>query len=225
MHRQRYLKTFCAVCGEQCRFSHPGDVGAVGSRDLDTRPSDPLRSTIYAWVQRCPSCGYAAPDVGKQVPGAAETVRLPRYREQLGNRTFPDLANTFLCWSLIQEDAGQRGRAAWACIHAAWVCDDQENDVAARICRKRAAALMKQAMREGDRLAAQDGGDDAILVDLLRRAGRLRDARMAAGEALTRHPEPLIADILGYQKRLIERADRGCHSIDEVRRLRGLAPR
>ncbi|RXE57450.1 hypothetical protein ABH15_02980 [Methanoculleus taiwanensis] len=225
MPPRRYFNTFCAVCGEPYRSSSPDEAGAVGSRDLDTRPAEPLRSTIYAWVQRCPSCGYAAPDIGRQVPGAKESVKLPRYREQLDDRTYPKLANTFLCWSLIEEDTGLPAKAAWACIHAAWVCDDQGNDVAARLCRKRAATLMKRARDAGGRLAAQEGGDDAILVDILRRAGRFREARTVLEGALKNGCEPLITDVLQYQKRLIQRSDRTRHTIDEVRRLRGLAPR
>ncbi|NLA39408.1 MAG: hypothetical protein GX882_08585, partial [Methanomicrobiales archaeon] len=110
----RFLNTTCAVCGEPCRFSIPGAAAPIGSRDLDTRPAEPLRSTIYAWVRRCPSCGYCSPDPGRAPDGAADAVKLPRYREQLDSRRFPRVANTFLCWSIIQEDLGAPAHAAWA---------------------------------------------------------------------------------------------------------------
>ncbi|WP_238320427.1 DUF2225 domain-containing protein [Methanoculleus bourgensis] len=177
MTRLRYLNTTCAICGEACRFTIPEAVASIGSRDLDTRPAEPLRSTIYAWVKRCPSCGYCAPDLGKAPEGAADVVKLPRYREQLDARRYPGVANTFLCWSLIQEDLGAPAQAAWASLHAAWVCDDEGNDVPARICRKRAADLLRRAWEQGERLASQAGADEALLVDLLRRAGRLRERR------------------------------------------------
>lgn len=220
----RHLNTTCAVCGEACRFTIPEATGSVGSRDLDTRPAEPLRSTIYAWVKRCPSCGYCAPDPGKAPKGAADVAKLPRYRWQLDARKFPDIANTFLCWSIIQEDLGAPAQAAWASLHAAWVCDDEGEDVPARICRKRAADLLRRAWEKGERLAALEGADEAVLADLLRRAGRFREARTVVAEALEKHPQPIIADIMRLQARLIAASDRAAHTVAEARRFRQPAP-
>ncbi len=220
MTRLHYLTTTCAVCGESCRFTIPEGAVSVGPRDLDTRPGEPLRSTIYAWVKRCPSCGYCAPDPGISPIGVADVVKLPRYRWQLDARKFPDIANTFLCWSIIQEDLGAPARAAWASLHAAWICDDEGEDVPARICRRRAADLLQRARKEGERLAPQDGADEALLVDLLRRAGRFREARAVAARILEGNPQPLIADIMRLQVRLIAASDRRAHSVAEARRFR-----
>jgi hypothetical protein len=220
MTQLRYLTSVCAVCGESCRFTIPEAAGAVGSRDLDTRPAEPLRSTIYAWVKRCPSCGYCAPELGTAAQGASDVVRLPRYREQLDVKKYPQVANTFLCWSIIQEDTGTPAKAAWACIHAAWVCDDQEADVAARVCRKRAVDLVRRAWDRGERLAGQEGADEAIMADLLRRAGRFREARALVEARLGRNPPPLIADIMRLQQRLIDRSDRNAHTVADARRFK-----
>ena len=218
------LNTTCAVCGEACRFTIPDAASSVGSRDLDTRPAEPLRSTIYAWVKRCPSCGYCAPDPGKAPEGAADVVKLPRYRWQLDARRFPAVANTFLCWSIIQEDLGTPARAAWASLHAAWACDDRGEDVPARICRKRAADLLRRAWEKGERLAPGVGMDEAILTDLLRRAGRLREARIMVKETLEQNPDPTIIDIMRFQIRLIDAGDRGAHTVAEAQRFRQPVP-
>lgn len=218
MSRLRYFNTICAVCGESCRFTIPEAVASIGPRDLDTRPAEPLRSTIYAWVKRCPSCGYCAPDPGKALEGAADVVRLPRYREQLDSRKFPGIANTFLCWSIIQEDLGAPAQAAWAALHAAWACDDEGADVPARVCRRRAADLLRRAWDQDERLAPRAWADEALLVDMLRRAGRFREARAVATEVLERNPEALIAGIMRFQVRLIIAADRRAHTVAEVRR-------
>lgn len=224
MTHLRYFNTTCAVCGESCRFTIPEADGSVGSRDLDTRPAEPLRSTIYAWVKRCPSCGYCAPDPGRAPKGAADVVKLPRYRWQLDSRKFPKIANTFLCWSIIQEDLGAPARAAWASLHAAWICDDEGEDVPARICRKRAADLLRRAWEQGERLISQAGADEALLADLLRRAGRLREARAVVTETLEQNPQPMIADIMRLQTRLIAASDRGAHTVAEARRFRQPTP-
>ncbi|MDK2890737.1 MAG: hypothetical protein PWR21_1369 [Methanoculleus sp.] len=224
MTHLRYHNTTCAICKEACRFTIPEAAGSVGSRDLDTRPAEPLRSTIYAWVKRCPSCGYCSPDPGKAPEGAAEVVKLPRYRWQLDSRKFPNIANTFLCWSIIQEDLGFPAQAAWAALHAAWVCDDEGEDVPARVCRTRAADLLRRAWEKGERLAPQPGTDEALLADLLRRAGRLREARAVVKETLEQNPQPVIADILRLQARLIAASDRSAHTVAEARRFRRPAP-
>ncbi|MCK9297776.1 MAG: DUF2225 domain-containing protein [Methanoculleus sp.] len=224
MTHLRHHNTTCAVCGESCRFTIPEAAGSVGSRDLDTRPAEPLRSTIYAWVKRCPSCGYCAPDPGKAPEGVADVVKLPRYRWQLDSRKFPKIANTFLCWSIIQEDLGTPAQAAWASLHAAWICDDEGEDVAARVCRTRAADLLRRAWEKGERLASQPGTDEALLADLLRRAGRLREARAVVKKALEQNPQPVIADILRLQARLIAASDRGVHTVAEARRFSRPAP-
>lgn len=224
MIQLRHLTTTCAVCGEACRFTIPEAASSVGSRDLDTRPAEPLRSTIYAWVKRCPSCGYCAPDPGKAPEGAADVVKLPRYRWQLDARKFPKITNTFLCWSMIQEDLGLPARAAWASLHAAWVCDDEGEDVPARICRKRAADLLRRAWEKGERLADREGTDEAVLADLLRRAGRFREARTVVKEVLEKNPEPIIADIMRLQARLIAASDRSARTVAEARRFRQPLP-
>ena len=137
---------------------------------------------------------------------------------------FPAIANTFLCWSIIQEDLGLPAQAAWASLHAAWVCDDEEVDVPARICRKRAADLLRRGWEKGERLAALEGADEALLADLLRRAGRFREARAVVAETLEKNPEPVIADIMRLQARLIAASDRGAHTVAEARRFRQPMP-
>jgi hypothetical protein len=77
------------------------------------------RSTIFAWVQRCPGCDYCAADIGEAPSQAAHIVDSPEYRRQLSDSTYPELANSFLCKVLINESSGDYSAAAWALIHAA----------------------------------------------------------------------------------------------------------
>ena len=114
--------------------------------------------------------------------------------------------------------------AAWAALHAAWACDDAGDDVTARVCRRRAADLLRRAWEQGDRLASRAGAEEALLVDLLRRAGRLREALAVAKKALEQNPEPLIAAIMRFQIRLITASDRSAHTVAEARRSGQAAP-
>lgn len=167
----------CAVCGYEAEYNGIGSTNSFGSPDLDTRPPEMQRSTMFAWVQRCPECGYCASDVSKAPSQSAALVRTPEYARQLYDLTFPELANSFLCKALIDESSGDYAAAAWALIHAAWACDDDARPKPARTCRSKAAAMIEKALGSGQQFAEQDGADTAIQVDLLRRAGRLTEAR------------------------------------------------
>ena len=48
----------CAICGTEFEYTGIASTNAFGPTDLDTQPPEMERSTIDAWVQRCPQCGY-----------------------------------------------------------------------------------------------------------------------------------------------------------------------
>lgn len=170
-------KARCAVCGTETEYTGIGSTNAFGSPDLDTRPPEMQRSTIFAWVQRCPECGYCAFDVSKAPSQKAALVHCPEYARQLSDSTCPEFANRFLCKALIAERSGDCTAAVWALIHAAWACDNAEKPEPARTCRSKAADMIEKALGSGQKVAGQDGADTAIQVDLLRRAGRASPTR------------------------------------------------
>lgn len=110
----------CAVCGSDSEFAALGSTNRFGSPDLVTRPPEMERSTLFVWIQRCPQCGYCAPDLSEAPNQADQLVNGPAYKRQLSDSRFPKLANTFLCSALIQESSCQYAAAAWAHVHAAW---------------------------------------------------------------------------------------------------------
>ncbi len=174
----------CAVCGNTSKHTGIISTNAFGSPDLDTRPPQMKRSTIDMWIQTCPSCGYCAPDISEQIEKSSEVVRSDSYQRQLNNPEFPKLANAFLCFSLIQESAGEYARAGWACIHAAWSCDDDGSDAAAQKCRMKAVTLFQRAKENGQRFAEQAGAEEALMIDLLRRSGQFELAIRTCDDGL-----------------------------------------
>ena len=64
----------CAVCGAGSRQAPFRSNPAEQAPDLDLRPGEPVRSTMARWLQQCPSCGYAAPNIGRAHPAAAQAV-------------------------------------------------------------------------------------------------------------------------------------------------------
>lgn len=165
------------------------------------------------------------------------------YQKQLKNTEFPELANTFLCFSLIQENTGDYAGAGLSALHAAWVCDDldyklfinrimnlntetgsagskrwtnNEIDPSARKCRLRAISLFQKARGNGQQFDQHASGEEALLTDLARRCGNPNLALKFCDEGLQKKPEKTIADVLQFQEILISRHDITCHRISEA---------
>ncbi len=206
----------CAVCGMESEF--PTVVGAHtrGSPDLDLRPPETQRSTLFTWVQRCPGCGYCHADIGTACPGCRAVLESETYREQLSNPAYPELANAFLCKSMIDLQAGDVAKAVWAQIHAAWACDDTGARGGAAACRGRAAAMLRSAMAEGVPVAEPEEAAVVLLVDLLRRAGdgeaALQVIQTRSGEAASGRLRRLLA----FEESLIANGDVEGHTMDEA---------
>jgi len=209
-------KARCAVCETVTEYTGIGSTNAFGSPDLDTRPPEMERSTIFVWVKRCPACGYCAADVSNAAPQAPSVVRSPEYARQLADLTYPELANRFLCKALLDKNSEDYAEASWSLIHAAWACDDAKRDVQAKTCRTKAADMIRNALERGQKIADQDGAEVAIQVDLLRRADRLSDARQLIQTQRPAITEEFILKILVFQETLIASGDKACHTISEV---------
>ena len=232
----------CALCENEATFTGILSTNELGSPDLDTRPSQMRRSSIFAWVQRCPVCGYCASDVSKVQPEfesliceditaqeeqgheatawalihAAWVCDSDEYRRQLIDNKFPELANSFLCKAIIDQEAQNYKSAAWALIHAAWVCDDAALFEKAVICRDKAADMLITAEQHDQQIGEQDVTSTAILIDLLRRSGRMDDATRAIAKRRLGITEDIILRILDFQASLILKGDMLCYTISEA---------
>lgn len=209
-------KKRCALCNSENQFGFIGSTNTFGSSDLDTRPPEMQRSTMSVWVQRCPVCGYCTFDVSTSRPGSEAVVNSEEYRKQLNSKLYPELANSFLCKSIIDREADDYARSTLALIHAAWVCDDADYPIEAKICRYKAAEILVTAESRGQVIAEQQGVSTLILVDLLRRSGHFDDARKAIAERRKGITVEIILRSLDFQSVLIQKGDTSCHNISEV---------
>jgi hypothetical protein len=218
------LKTFgekkktCFLCGTESTHTGLISTASLGSTDLDSRPPEPERSSLSYWIHTCPSCGYCAPDLSEGDRAFEAVVRGDEYRNTLENPSIPRLAGQFLCWALLQESGKEYDKAGWGAIHAAWACDDAGAGQWAAKCRKRASELLVRAREMGQWFAEDAGLEEAILVDLLRRAGRFEEALKLCGERLNKEPEETVKVILLYQKALIGKSDDSRHTVAEALR-------
>jgi hypothetical protein len=207
----------CSVCGAENEYAGIGSTGTFGPQDLDTRPPERKRSTIVAWVQRCPDCGYCAADVSETCcQEAREIVNSREYKERLNDPTYPELAKFFLCKAIIDNKSRAFAAATLAFMRAAWSCDDSGHLDQARKCRQKAAEMLVIAEDDGKQVSEQNGADTAILVDLLRRSGQIEQARKAIVARRGGITEEFIARILDFQATLLDKNDVSCHTIAEV---------
>lgn len=200
----------CSVCGADS--DQPG-APAVAPRfapDLDTRPGEPLRSTLSTWMQYCPGCGYAAPDLGYAAAGVAELIRAEEYSR---------LENSFEKHSFLLEKLGHLADSGWIALQAAWQHDDRNRPEAAARCRRRAMRLWQASKAAGQDFLDTPAEEFALAVDVLRRMGEFEAAAETIRVALEdEEMPPVVDDILRFQMALIQQRDTARHTLDELPR-------
>jgi hypothetical protein len=192
-------------------------VEPAGPPDFDTRPAEPLRSTIRAWIRACPHCGYAADRLDDIMPGAREFVLSAAYQGLARSRQGCLAARPFLAHAALLEHIGAYGDAGWCALQAAWVCDDQENETAARAARARAIELWKRGKEHGVSFMGTVEEEFTIVADVYRRMGDFEQARIACTTALDHLDLDATLDAtLRHQLVLIAREDTACHNMAEL---------
>src|SRR4051794_14995014 len=104
----------CAVCGTEAVVPFVNSTNTMGPPDLDLRPAEMMRSTIWTHVQRCASCGYCAADISSAHDNCGDVIASVTYRDQLANEAFPELANSFLCAAIVASAFDEEAAAAHA---------------------------------------------------------------------------------------------------------------
>jgi hypothetical protein len=212
----------CAVCGEPARVVELTSMSSFGPPDLDLRPQGPARWALALGVQRCAACGYCAPELGKAPPGAAEVVHSALFETARARSELPGTARDYVCEALVREGVGDPDRAAHAFLRAAWACDDAGAVSQARICRERAAEMLRLAISGGDMRMPREVAF-AVLADVERRARRFDEALAACDEAEWAL-EGVDADderastwaVVSFIRERAEAGDDACHSAAEA---------
>jgi hypothetical protein len=186
-----------------------------GPPDLDLRPAELKRSSIFAWIERCHSCGYCAGNIEEASEETNEIVRSSEYRGLLENPVYPRLAASFLCAALVYADLGEEAAAAQRAIEAAWVCDDAGAIDAATQCRLRAVDLLRESEAEGDELYSDPATEYAVIVDLLRRSGRFDEA-VAQADAAFPFADAEVAAVLAFSRSLAVACDLRSYTVADA---------
>ena len=206
----------CGACSHIFAHRALASTNSFGSPDLDTRPPPMRRSTMDAWIARCPSCGFVSRDFKNFDDKFRGVLSSAPYRAQLADTRFPVLASTFICGAMLAEAIGRRKESGWAHLQAAWVLDDAKKDELARHCRSRAADVFLVLITGGEVFSKPAGASEAITVDCLRRAGRGAEALPVLEAGLNRGFAEFINKMLAFQKTLIDRGDTSGHLMEEA---------
>jgi hypothetical protein len=194
----------CGSCGGPVRSPFRAPQPEIAP-DLDMRPGEPARSTLRDWVQVCPKCGAAAPDLSALASTSRAVVGSDEYRKlstSVLEETLP-----FRRWALICERTGDRPQQAEALLQAAWAADDT-------------AAMTEPAQLRQQVAALWEGTNDVELglrrLDVLRRAGLFEAAEAWAAAMSERGAGELPREIIRFQRERIAARDVGSHLISSA---------
>lgn len=194
----------CGACGAPARPAFRAPQPEIAP-DLDMRPGEPARSTLPDWVQACPACRAAAPDLAA-LPSTARAVAGSEEYKALATSVLEETL-PFRRWALICERSGDRPNQAEGLLQAAWAADD--------------AAAAAEAARLRIQVAALWGGTEDVelglrRLDVLRRAGAFDEARAWAEALMQRTGEETARAIIGFQGARIAARDIGRHLISSA---------
>lgn len=204
----------CSVCGNKVKQRKISSTNTFGSMDLDTRPPEMQRSTMMYWVNCCPDCGYCAGSVDEELENARELIGTEEYKTIRADTLYPPLARDFLSHAFLLEKNEMYKEAAWACLHAAWDCDDWGGNSVN--CRLNAARLFKMVKPDESETPTDRENRLTLLVDILRRARQFDEALVVCDSALQLAETKIIVDILNFQKTLILNKDDGRYVVEQA---------
>ncbi len=201
----------CAKCRRISSHVVVRSTNAFGSSDLDLRPPEMKRSTMYTWVQECPYCGYVAPDLSKDVVLPEGFLDSEAYRS-CENKSFSSaLAARFYRLYLIRKAENETESALTAIVRAAWACDDKDDHDNATACRELAAALVPQVIAENPE--AEDTYR-MIKADLLRRSGHFQELKDEYQNF--RFSDDFLQQLLAFELQKAEEQDTACYTVGDA---------
>ncbi len=201
------VKHECAVCGTENEYSEIVGTYTDGGPDLDLRPAEMKRSSMWAWLQQCPECGYVSPDIEETVKLPKEWLQSEEYLTCNGINFKSNLAVKFYKHFLISIENEKTDDALNAILAAAWACDDENDTENATNCRKTAIELSEELIREKNNLLL-------MKADLMRRTGAFDELIDEYSE--THFNEDILNKILKFQIEKAKEKDDACYRVEDV---------
>ena len=207
-------KSKCAICKAVNEYSVITSTNTFGGGpDLDLRPAEMQRSTMGAWVQVCPNCGYVSANISDKHHVTKKWLQSENYITCDGIAFASDLAKAFYRYYLINLEDKETEDAFFAILHCAWACDDKMDIENAKHCRELAIPLADEL------IAADFRNKDNLLVlksDLMRRAGQFDE--LVEQYASIDFDDDLLNKILAFQIAKAKEKDTGCYRVEDAAR-------
>lgn len=210
-------KVICACCGTEQEFTFwpPSDECQV--QDLDFRSSEPYRSEFFMTeVFQCPNCDYCNSNLNEGPNGIQELVNSNEYKLQLENEAYTNWAKVLLCKSMVLKKSLKFEESAIACLHAAWICDDENKYVQSKNCRKRAVELFHLANTVSSIKKCSKSEFSLLMIDLYRRIEDFPSALSICEARMDLEDQETYQSMLFFQKQLISNEDVACYTIKEA---------
>lgn len=202
----------CNVCNTKSVFRIVASTNRFGGGpDLDTRPPEMERSTMYDWIQECPKCGYVSYKVSDR-SGLRITKAFLKSKNYLtydGLQIKSNLARKFCRQYMICMKKRDYSNAFLASLRAAWASDDEQDKESAIFFRNRCIDIFDSAK--------PDISPDSMAIlkaDLLRRAGRFKEA-VDACHGIGSEGDT-VRKLLAFEESLALIKDDSCHTLKEA---------
>ena len=195
----------CGCCGKKVQVTRIGSTNAFGSPDLDLRPPEMQRSAMFCGMQYCPFCGYAAWELSEKIEQTDELKRLLSEKIDL-----QDYVPRFERAAAIAVLKGtEPDEVNWLYLCAAWCADDLDDQAKAKSLRQKILAnTVLDGRMKPERLLQ--------LLDIARRAGDKDFAEKLLALLSRKKLEPLLKNIVQFQKLLLEKNDTAAYTVEDV---------
>ena len=204
------VERVCYVCGKMSKQTVLVSTNRSGSPDLDLRPPEMERSTMAWWIEECPHCGYAAPDLSEKTAITKEWLNNGQYISCDGRNFANTLAERFYKHYLISSANADNEAAFYAVLHAAWASDDVEDIINATYSRKKALELFQKLVFAND----EEETYSLMRADLLRRTGQF-ELLIKEYEKKT-FSDKLLNKIAVFQVEKAKQRDTACYTVADV---------
>ena len=205
----RKIEQKCPVCKKPSLVSVLTSTSTWGYPDLDLRPAEMQRSSMFAWLAQCPHCGYVSGNFNNGTDLTEEFLQGEEYQNLEGYEFKSDLSKRFYRAYLIAKELNNKRKCFFNLLHCAWKCDDAE-DANAREIRKKALSYIDEF----------EAGEDekrnllCMKADLLRRSGQF-DSLIEEFTGVTIGDE-LYDKIIAFQIEKACEKDTSCYTVEDV---------
>lgn len=201
----------CIICSGRSWQTHVRSLRTCGGLDLDLRPPEDFRSMLNYSIECCPYCKYVADDIAAYTPLSATFLSGETYLTCCPSELSGEWPIKFFRKALIALETYDEVAAFYALLHAAWACDDNNDDHAARKCRRWALRLSNMLINDtlyySDPLAI-------IRIDLLRRIKQFDVLLEECQDMLFQ--SPVLNRIVQFHMEKARQRDSLCYTINDA---------